>query len=51
MNPMIFDSTEEESCRKFMIFGQMMRGFGLDVLDDEMLGRLQELTSIYQKNK
>ena len=51
MNPMIFDSTEEESCRKFMVFGQMMRGFGLDILDDEMLGRLQELTSIYQKNK
>ncbi len=51
MNPMIFDSTEEESYRKFMIFSQMMKGFGLDIVDGEMLGRLQELASIYQKNK
>lgn len=51
MNPMIFDSSEEESCRKFMVFGQMMKGFGLDIVDEEMLERLRELTSIYQKNK
>ena len=51
MNPMIFDSTVEESCRKFMIFGQMLRGFGLDIVDDEMLARLRELTSIYQRNR
>ena len=51
MNPMIFDSSEEESYRKFMLFRQMMQGFGLDIIDDEMLERLQELASIYQKNK
>lgn len=51
MNPMIFDSTEEESYRKFMVFGQMLRGFGLDILDGEMLERLKELASIYQKSK
>ena len=51
MNPMIFDSTEEESYRKFMVFRQMMQGFGLDIVDGEMLERLQELASIYQKNK
>lgn len=51
MNPMIFDSSEEESCRKFMIFRQMMLGFGLDIVDDEMLERLKELASIYQENK
>ena len=51
MNPMIFDSSVEESCRKFMIFGQMLRGFGLDIVDDEMLARLRELTSIYQRNR
>ena len=51
MNPMIFDNTEEEAYRKFMVFRQMMQGFGLDIVDDEMLGRLQELASIYQKNK
>lgn len=51
MNPMIFNNTEEEACRKFMVFSQMMEGFGLDIVDKEMLDRLQELTSIYQKNR
>lgn len=51
MNPMIFDNTMEESCRKFMVFRQMMQGFGLDIVDRELLDRLQELTSIYQENK
>lgn len=50
-NPMIFDNSAEESYRKFMVFRQMMQGFGLDVVDDEMLVRLQELAAIYQKNK
>lgn len=51
MNPMIFDSSTEESYRKFMVFRQMMQGFGLDIVDSELLGRLQELASLYQKNK
>ena len=50
-NPMIFDSTPEESFRKFMIFRQMMQGFGLDIVDDELLERLQELTDIHWENK
>lgn len=51
MNPMIFDNSEEEACRKFMVFRQMLQGFGLDIVDQEMLERLQQLASIYQKNK
>ncbi len=51
MNPMIFGSTEEESCKKFLIFDQMLKGFGLDIVDGEMLERLQELTSIYQRKR
>ncbi len=51
MNPMIFGSSEEESYRKFMVFVQMMQGFGLDIIDGEMLERLRELASIYQKSK
>ena len=51
MNPMIFDNTMEESYRKFMVFRQMMQGFGLDIVDRELLDRLQELASIYQENK
>ena len=51
LNPMIFDNSEEESCRKFMVFNQMLQGFGLDIVDDEILSRLKELTSIYRNNK
>ena len=48
---MIFDSTEDESYRKFMVFNQMLKGFGLDLLDNEILNRLQELTNIYQSSR
>ena len=51
MNPMIFNSSVEASYRKFMVFNQMMQSFGLDIIDGEILERLQELTSIYQKSK
>ena len=49
MNPMIFGSSEKESYCKFMVFRQMLQGFGLDIVDNEILERLQELTAIYQK--
>lgn len=51
INPMIFNNTADQSYRKFMVFRQMMEGFGLDIVDDEMLHRLQELADIYQKNR
>jgi len=34
-----------------MVFSQMLQGFGLDIVDHEMLERLRELTAIYQKNR
>jgi hypothetical protein len=51
MNPMIFDSTEEESYRKAMVFQQMLKGLGIDILDQEMIDRMRELTTIYQEKK
>lgn len=51
MNPMIFECSWEESFGKFAVFKQMLLGFGLDIIDDELLQRLQELSSIYQRNK
>lgn len=51
MNPMLFEDSAEKANRKFMVFAQMLRGFGLDIVDEEMMERLQELASIYQKNK
>ncbi len=50
-NPMIFNNTPEETCNKFMILNQMLQGFGLDILDDDMLQRLHELATIYSDSK
>lgn len=51
MNPMVFQDSAERSNRKFIVFCQMMKSFGLDIVDEEMLNRLKQLALIYQKNK
>lgn len=51
MNPMVFNDSEEETYHKFMVFDQVLKGVGLDIVDEEMLARMQELTTIYQKSK
>lgn len=51
INPMIFDNTEEETYHKFLVFDQMLKGMGLDIIDEEMVARMCELTSIYQRSK
>ena len=51
MNPMIFGDSVDEVFGKFMVFRQMMEGFGLDIVDDEIAERLRELAVIYQKNR
>lgn len=51
MNPMIFDSSVEETHRKFMVLSQMLQAFGLDVLDEQLLERIKELAAIYQESK
>lgn len=51
MNPMIFRDSAERANRKFIVFCQMMKSFGLDIVDEEMLNRLKQLALIYQKNK
>ena len=51
INPMVFDDDEKTSYQKFMVFDQMLRGLGLDLLDQEMMNRMRELTALYQKNR
>lgn len=51
MNPMTFEDTQEESYAKVMVFRQMLKGFGLDIIDDEMTNRFQELAAIYQQKR
>lgn len=51
LNPMIFDDAPEETYRKSMLFRQMLKTYGLDIIDEEMVRRMQELSAIYQKSK
>ncbi len=51
LNPMTFNSSVRETYQKVMIFGQMMKGLGLDLLDQEMVDRITDLTALYQEHK
>ena len=51
INPMVFNNTMEEYCRKLMVFKQMMEGFGLDIVDDELIERMRELAAVYLETK
>lgn len=51
INPIIFDDSGEETYRKFVVFDQMLKGVGLDIVDEEMMERMQNLSIIHQKNK
>lgn len=51
INPIIFDDSGEETYRKFMMFDQILKGLGLDIVDEEMVRRMQDLSLIHQKNK
>lgn len=51
MNSMIFDDTPDKVYRKFCVLEQMLRGFGLDIVDPMVAERLMALAEVYQKNK
>lgn len=50
-NPMVFNDTMEEYYQKLMVFKQMLQGFGLDIVDDEILNRMRDLAAIYLEKK
>lgn len=51
LDPMVFDDDPEKIYRKCVMFDKMLRGFGLDIVDDSMFERLHSLTEMYCKNK
>lgn len=51
LDPMVFDDDPEKIYRKCVMFDKMLRGFGLDIVDDGMFERLHSLTEMYCKNK
>lgn len=51
LNSMIFQDTPEKVYRKCVIYDTMLRAFGLDILDEEVIKRLQSLAELYLRNK
>lgn len=51
LDPMIFDDDPEGIYRKCKMYDQMLRAFGLDILDESVFERLHDLTEVYRKNK
>ncbi|MCX4339355.1 MAG: TetR/AcrR family transcriptional regulator [Lachnospiraceae bacterium] len=51
LDPMIFDNDPEKIYRKCVMYDKMLRGFGLDIIDDSFFERLRSLTEMYCKNK
>ncbi len=51
LDPMVFDDDPEKIYRKCVMYDKMLRGFGLDIMDESMIERLRSLTEMYCKNK
>lgn len=51
LDSMIFDDTPEKVYRKCMMYDRMLRGFGLDILDEGVFERLRSLAELYQRRK
>ena len=51
LDPMVFDDDPEKISRKCVMFDKMLRGFGLDIIDESIFERLHSLTEMYCKNK
>ncbi len=51
LDPMVFDDDPEKIYRKCVMYDKMLRGFGLDIIDESMFERFRSLTEMYCKNK
>lgn len=51
LDSMIFDDTPEKVYRKCVMYDRMLRGFGLDILDEGVFERLRSLAELYQRRK
>ena len=51
LDPMVFDDDPDKIYRKCVMYDKMLRGFGLDIIDESMFERFRSLTEMYCKNK
>lgn len=51
LDPMVFDDDPEKIYKKCVMYDKMLRGFGLDIIDESIFERFRILTEMYCKNK
>nr|WP_308628721.1 TetR/AcrR family transcriptional regulator [uncultured Eisenbergiella sp.] len=51
LNPLVYHSDAGELIRKMKFFQHMLRGFGLDIIDDAMFVPLERYAALYQENR
>lgn len=51
LNPLVYHSDAPELIRKMKFFQHMLRGFGLDIIDDAMFVPLERYAALYQENQ
>lgn len=51
LDPMVFDDDPEKIYKKCVMYDKMLRGFGLDIIDESIFERFRSLTEMYCKNK
>lgn len=44
VNPLIFEATQEETVNRFMLLSEMLAGYNLNIIDDELKTKLRLLT-------
>ncbi len=49
VNPLIFDATPEETVNRFMLLAEMLTGYNLNIIDDELITKLKLLTEIEKR--
>ena len=51
INPLIFDATPEETLNRCMLLSEMMSGYNLNIIDDELKNKLETLTLIENRKR
>ena len=51
VNPLIFDATPEETLNRCILLSEMMSGYNLNIIDDELKNKLETLTLIENRKR
>lgn len=51
LNPMIYHCEPDETLKKLKFYQYLLKLLDLDIITDEMIGRIEEYANIYKANK